>query len=575
MHKFPKPSLHWQIYILLLTICLSFPGMLDCLWFFRVYSANLEAITTIVVRGIYVMFGASIIALTSYCICIAIEKKFNLTSRIIAYVFLFASFMISFADVSMMRVFNRRISAGDIELIKLTTPKESSGFITTYLTDPRVITIFFIILFTIFVFWGLALLLNKYNKLYIVLKHSAIGILVATCLLFLLEVSGFTTDTNKKFPGFVDSYSNIIREYGKYLHLLEEVEQCGLSQLIIKVDGCKFKSDNIIIIIGESFNRHHSSLYGYPLNTNPELGRREDLYVFEDVIAAYNVTMAEFHSFMSMASVDEKRGWYEAPLVLAIMKKAGYKVHFYSNQFPKENYTTSLFGGQFLNHQIVDSLSFDFRNTKNYRYDKEFVDYFFSEYKVNKDRYNLIFLHLQGQHLRPQDQYPTEYEYFHEKDIRRSDLNEKQRQQVAYYDNATRYNDNVVNNIIEQFSKENAIVIYFADHGEEANDFRAHIGRAFDFENGKNVITNQFDIPFIVYLTPKYKESHPNIVSALDKAKPYPFMIDDLPHVILGLAGVQCKWYDSRRDLLNSNFNTKRKRMIGENRDIDYDLVCK
>lgn len=50
-----------------------------------------------------------------------------------------------------------------------------------------------------------------------------------------------------------------------------------------------------------------------------------------------------------------------------------------------------------------------------------------------------------------------------------------------------------------------------------------------------------FDIPFIVYCTPKYVEEHPDIVNRIEASVDNPFMTDDLPHLLFDLAGIHTK----------------------------------
>lgn len=79
----------------------------------------------------------------------------------------------------------------------------------------------------------------------------------------------------------------------------KELEQCREVLSKICVDACDFSVTNIIVVIGESYNRHHSSLYGYGLDTNPLLSKREGLLAFSDVISPINGTIVSFNDFMS------------------------------------------------------------------------------------------------------------------------------------------------------------------------------------------------------------------------------------------------------------------------------------
>lgn len=55
----------------------------------------------------------------------------------------------------------------------------------------------------------------------------------------------------------------------------------------VQVDSCSFRSPNIVLIIGESYNRHHSSQYGYTMPTTPrqqKLERQGRLVKYTDVV---------------------------------------------------------------------------------------------------------------------------------------------------------------------------------------------------------------------------------------------------------------------------------------------------
>ena len=48
-------------------------------------------------------------------------------------------------------------------------------------------------------------------------------------------------------------------------------------------------------------------------------------------------------------------------------------------------------------------------------------------------------------------------------------------------------------------------------------------------------------------------------------------MTDDLPHLMLYLAGIYCKDYQETRCLISNNFNENRKRLISG--EVDYDSI--
>lgn len=103
-----------------------------------------------------------------------------------------------------------------------------------------------------------------------------------------------------------------------------------------RVDSCRFTSRNIVLIIGESYNRHHSQLYGYGKPTTPrQLRRAEDgqLTAFSDVVSPWNLTSFVFKHIFSLYTVGDRGEWCDYPLFPELFRKAGYRVTFITNQF--------------------------------------------------------------------------------------------------------------------------------------------------------------------------------------------------------------------------------------------------
>ncbi len=264
-----------------------------------------------------------------------------------------------------------------------------------------------------------------------------------------------------------------------------EVEILRETMHKLQVDSCDYKCPNIVFIIGESYNKHHSQLYGYPLETTPNMVRRQkkgELIRFDDVITPWNVTSNAFKSFLSTHADDEKGLWADGVLFPALFKKAGYHVSFFTQQFMKSSRLAAAdFNGSFfLNDAELDSLCFDTRNKLKWTQDNGLI----KEYGKHKGDYtdrNLFIFHLLGQHVEYKQRFPKAQEFFTIDNYKdRNDLSKAEKYIVADYDNATRYNDNVVDGIINLFVNEDAIVIYMPDHAEEVYDEIHAFGRLHD-----------------------------------------------------------------------------------------------
>lgn len=51
-------------------------------------------------------------------------------------------------------------------------------------------------------------------------------------------------------------------------------------------------------------------------------------------------------------------------------------------------------------------------------------------------------------------------------------------------------------------------------------------------------------------------------------------MTDDIPQVLMDLAGINSKWTIPIRSLLNENYDSSRHRLVANGR-YDYDQICK
>lgn len=342
-----------------------------------------------------------------------------------------------------------------------------------------------------------------------------------------------------------------------------------------QVDSCSFESPIIVLIIGESYNRHHSSLYDYTLPTTPRQQRRHQegsLYRFDDVITSYNLTFKSFQNMLTLYNYDSKGPWYDYPVIPAIFKKAGYEVMFFSNQhtLDKTSAISDFTEDMFMNNPDINSYMFDLRNAKSHTYDMDLVNDYLTMADTTARKPQLVVFHFLGIHLDFKQRYPEDEKVFKPSDYaQRNDLNQEEKMIVADYDNAILYNDTVVDSIINVFSPKDAIVIYVPDHGELVYDGVHELGR--NLNRQREYILPQFDIPFWVFCSDSYKKHHPHICKQIEASTNRPFMTDDLPHLLLYLGGIRVKAYQRERNLIDEEFNSNRSRRIwGE---INYDSI--
>ena len=366
----------------------------------------------------------------------------------------------------------------------------------------------------------------------------------------------------------------------------EKVEKMTPEQLGIPSDLMDSKPSNIVLIIGESYNKYHSQLYGYEKKNTPRQVRMEKsgrLVKYSDVMAPWNLTSFVFKHLMTTYTVGDDGDWCDYPLFCQLFRKAGYQVNFLTNQFlpHAKDAIFDVSGGFFINDEMLSKVQFDVRNEETHLWDEELLKDYARlvappEGVVDTASVpSLTIFHLMGQHVNYRIRCPKQKMKFFASEYDCPQNTQKEKRNIAYYDCAVWYNDSVVGAIVDRFRKDDAIIIYFPDHGDEVYGPGSlhHCGRNHTTNITKNIAQQEYEIPMWFYCTAKYAKRHPDVVTAIRKAKNKPFMTDAMSHLLLGLGGIKCKAYRPELDLLSPQYNEKRQRLMQHL--VDYDEVVK
>jgi heptose-I-phosphate ethanolaminephosphotransferase len=335
----------------------------------------------------------------------------------------------------------------------------------------------------------------------------------------------------------------------------------------------------IIFVIGESYNKMHASLYGYSLQTTPnlqELKEKGNLYVFSDVVTPYNFTSMSLKNMLSCNSLMDSEKWYDYPFFPLLFRKAGYDVFFWDNQrdfFSDTNWQYAV-NSYLYNHKLSEK-AYSKNNKIDYQYDEQLVDDFHEFYNSSPQSNSLVLFHLKGQHVGYGLRYPQTKKFvkFTPDDIHRTDdyLDTVKKQIIANYDNATYYNDYVLSQIIDLFSNDNAILVYLSDHGEEIYDYRDFRGRSYTGTVTPQYLKCQFDIPFMIWCSDKYMVKYPETKKSIQESVNKPFMIDNVCHLFFHVGRIRTKYYQSDRDVLSPQYIIKDRWIRGG--ESNYDQI--
>ena len=533
-----------------------------------------------------------------YFLCVIltlIPKKFCIWVKALLYIFFYG---VALVDMFCYERFESTLTPTMLMLAMETTGQEAQEFLSGYLSWETVKSGvgWILLLLVVHILWTILrilfsrmrqrLILPKVNPLFFKGIKAVLGCVVA----WLLYSSISQTWDNKVAMQRLFSYDTIGEveheqtkkdranlylpvyrlAFGIYANRLaaHQLVQLKAASEKIQIDSCNYRVPNIVLVIGESYNKHHSQLYGYPKPTTPHqvaMAEEGSLVAFTDVVSTWNLTSFVFKHMLSLYAVGDSGAWCDEPLFPEVFRKAGYHVTFITNQFEskaKEGiYDFS--GGFFLNDPELSQRQFDTRSTKTNRFD----DGVLKEYDALRDstiRHNLVILHLMGSHVDYRARYPQKTQtYFTPQMYDRPELNGKQKQILAHYDNSLRYNDSIMACITQRFEDKDAVVIYVPDHGEEIFDGSPYMyGRMHGANIDYRLARNEMEIPFWIWGSPQYRENHPYGWQAIQDAKDRPLMIDALPHLLLYLGGISTPLYRSELNVISPDYDTKRPRIL-------------
>lgn len=406
------------------------------------------------------------------------------------------------------------LSGDFIEIIAGTNPDEATEFFRTFVSWWDVIMFVGVIIIVPIVYCKLL-----HNKVILTWRKSILPLsllfisVAGLCHNFGMithEVKG-GNNWNFKFDEIVD-----LREHPTN-PVLEEVDS--------------IHPQNIVVILGESFSKNHSSLYGYDRETNPLLNRMKEagnLIVFDHVTAPAPSTTKAFKFLLTTFTLEDEskeKKWYEYTNVIEAFKSIGFQTTWISCQNEKGMFDNLPSGYS----RLCDSAIFDTRTEKP-KYDDFLIDAYSPD---TIETPALIFYHLMGQHEGFSDRYPDEYCHFGPKN--KKGLGSAKEAVINDYDNATLFNDYVVSSIMDLYKEENAIILYFPDHGLDVCDTDStYFGHATATPESQ---AHCKQIPFVVYVTYGFKDSHSSVVEKLNNRSKDEFCTDKLIYLLLDIAG--------------------------------------
>jgi heptose-I-phosphate ethanolaminephosphotransferase len=348
---------------------------------------------------------------------------------------------------------------------------------------------------------------------------------------------------------------HLIFGYQNYKETLYDIEQnLLLNKQLDPIRGLydlnADTNNTLVLVIGESTNRQKMSLYGYGRDTTPLLNElKNELLVFDNVYAPRPYTIETLQQVLTFADQENPDLFLTKPTMMNMMKQAGYKTYWITNQQTqtKRNTMLTTFSKQadeqvYLNNNRLQNSA---------QYDGVVLEPF--KKVLNQDvKKKFIVVHLLGTHRKYNYRYPETYEIYNGKQgVVPSGLNDKQAKEYNEYDNSVRYNDYVVANLIKLFkdSGQNGFLTYFSDHGEEVYDIADHL---FAGRNEAAPSSHMYTIPFIIWRSDSWMEKNP--INELKEIVHRANSLSDFIYTWSDLSGIQFEDFDPSRSIINPRF---------------------
>ncbi|UXD87661.1 phosphoethanolamine transferase [Thalassolituus hydrocarboniclasticus] len=300
-----------------------------------------------------------------------------------------------------------------------------------------------------------------------------------------------------------------------------------------------------VVVVGESLNKHHMGVYGYELDTTPNLQRLKDegnLFIADNSFSNYPGTMAALSHALTAANQKNNKHYTQSLGIVELMNEAGFVTHWLGNQPLSNSYDMilGLIAKEAQDVQLTFDIEFHSMSHKDHQPDGVLLP-LYKDVLAQRDagKNQVIFVHLMGNHTDYCERYPEDYKryevatldaiYSH---IFKGGLGHSR----ECYDNSILYNDHVVSTLIDDLQStlgEEGIggLIYFADHSEDIERGVGHSSANFSFD--------MVESPTLIWLSKAYQQHNADKTAALRHNLGQYYPNDFIFDTVVGMSGTR------------------------------------
>lgn len=321
----------------------------------------------------------------------------------------------------------------------------------------------------------------------------------------------------------------------------------------VEFDASKEKGKELyVVVIGESLNKNHMSLYGYHRNTTPHLDSLHnlgELVKCENAISNHTHTVPVLTQALTTANQLNGEAYFGSLSILDILEKADFDTYWLSNQvsYGEWDNPISVLADRAdyrvnINSNIGTVTNTDFYDEKLVQKLDEIVE---SELKKN----TVVFIHVMGSHGAYENRYPEEYNrYKGPLDAHAFGSNKYWAKNVNAYDNSVLYSDKLLADVFESVKKHDNLsaCLFFSDHSEDVLANKGHNASSFTF--------SMTQIPLVAWFSDAYKEKyHQKYLNLLSNKKDL-FTNDFIYDLLVDFFGINTTHIQSNKSLMSYTY---------------------
>lgn len=300
------------------------------------------------------------------------------------------------------------------------------------------------------------------------------------------------------------------------------------------------KPQTILLVIGESASRDYMKAFNkdYKYDTTPwldKMAQRKNFILFPNAFSILPHTVTAVSNAMTEINQYNDKKFYESCSIIDIAHKAGYKVHWYSNQGHLGCADTPVT----LIANTADVAKWTKQELNQIQYDESLLDYL-GELDTTKN--NFLVIHLKGSHFNFLNRFPESFTKFGTPGKYALEVN---------YANSIAYTDYVLEQIFN-YAKDNLnlqAMVYFSDHATDPDKRRSP-----NFEGLASV-----RIPFFTYFADEYIAQHQEVYDTLKKHENF-YWTNDLSYELLcSIFDIKSNHFDEANSLASEKFKYKRE----------------